>query len=337
MKALRFLIPTTLLLLPGCWLFDIDDNYEFEFDTLITDSPVNLYGLNTDCDDYNSALPYYYQGNVIYFSSNKSTYGTNFNIIYEFIEITYHPDKEDILNISYPVQSDIYHIYEDNLFPLINTDYNEYGPYTYRGPDAWNYFFYANDEGGDLDIRFVYNSGYYDAGEQLYGPFDANILNSESDDAYPAINSDGTRIFFCSDREDNQFDIYSTTINNGTGLYDDLINGGSVIITKETVLSGSRNDKCPSINNNLLVFTSDREGGFGGYDLYYSLNVDGRWSAPVNFGNKINSEYNEYRPVSFTFPPMTDDFMIFSSNRPGGKGGYDLYCVRIGDLIDDLY
>jgi len=337
MKVLRFLILTALIMLPGCWLFDIDDDYEFEFDTVITDSPANLYGLNSDRNDYNSALPYHYRGDMIYFSSDKPTNGDNFNITFEFIEITYHPDKEDILNISYPVQSDIYHIYEDRLFPLVNTEFNEYGPYTYWGPEAWNYFFYASDEGGDLDIRFVYNSGYFDTGEELYGPLDANILNSEFDDAYPTITEDGNNMLFCSNREGNQYDIYSVTLNTGTVLHDHLISSEAVTVTKETVLSGSQNDKCPSINNNLLVFTSDREGGFGGYDLYYSLYVDGRWSAPVNFGHKINSEYDEYRPVSFTFPPMTDDFMIFSSNRPGGKGGYDLYCVRIGDLIDDLY
>jgi len=337
MKILRVLILTALLFLPGCWLFDIDDDYEFEFETIITDIPANLDGINSDRDDFNSDLPFHYWGNILYFSSDKQTNGVNFDIKYEFIEITYHPDKDDIVNISYTMQSDIYHIYEDNLFPLINTDFNEYGPYTYWGPEAWNYFFYANDEGGDLDIKFVYNSGYYDTGEELHGPLDANILNSESDDAYPAITVDGNRILFCSNREDNQFDIYSTTINGGTILYDDLINRSSVIITKETVLSGSQNDKCPSINNNLLVFTSDREGGFGGFDLYYSLYANGKWTDPVNFGYKINTEYDEYRPISFSLPPMTDDVMIFSSNRPGGKGGYDLYCVRIGDLIDDLF
>ncbi len=327
---------TALLFLPGCWLFDIDDDYEFEFETIITDIPANLDGINSDRNDFNSALPFHYWGNMLYFSSDKPTNGVNFDIKYEFIEITYHPDKEGILNIDYTLKSDRYHTYEDHLFPLINTDSNEYGPYTYWDLYSWNYFFYASDEEGDLDIRFVYNSGYYEDGDQLYGPLDATILNSEYDDAYPTITSDGKHLLFCSNRQENQFDIYSVYCS-GSMLYDYLTKSDAVTVTKESVLSGSLNDKCPSVTNNLLVFTSDREGGFGGYDLYYSLYEGGQWTDPVNFGDKINTEYDEYRPISFSFPPMTDDFMIFSSNRPGGKGGYDLYCVRIGDLIDDLY
>jgi hypothetical protein len=105
-------------------------------------------------------------------------------------------------------------------------------------------------------------------------------------------------------------------------------------VTKETTLSGTSNDKCPSITRNLLVFTSDRPGGYGGYDLYYSTYTGNGWSLPVNFGTKINSEYDEYRPITFSFNGF--DLMIFSSNRTGGKGGFDLYAVKIPDLLDDI-
>ena len=81
-----------------------------------------------------------------------------------------------------------------------------------------------------------------------------------------------------------------------------------------------------------MVFTSDREGGYGGFDLYYSLFTNGQWTTPVNFGEKINSANDEYRPITFSFNNI--DMMIFSSNRPGGKGGFDLYGVKIGDLIE---
>jgi len=36
--------------------------------------------------------------------------------------------------------------------------------------------------------------------------------------------------------------------------------------------------------DSLMVFASDRAGGFGGFDLYYSRLQNGKWSAPVNFG-----------------------------------------------------
>jgi len=36
----------------------------------------------------------------------------------------------------------------------------------------------------------------------------------------------------------------------------------------DSSLSGSSDDKCPFIYEDRMVFASDRDGGFGGYDLY---------------------------------------------------------------------
>jgi hypothetical protein len=122
-------------------------------------------------------------------------------------------------------------------------------------------------------------------------------------------------------------------LNKETLLHDYLISENAGQIVKESVLSSNSNDKCPSINGNIIVFASDRDGGYGGYDLYYSKLTDNQWSQPVNFGEKINSSSDEYRPITFSFFSYFD-LMIFSSNRPGGKGGFDLYCVKINDLLN---
>jgi hypothetical protein len=84
-----------------------------------------------------------------------------------------------------------------------------------------------------------------------------------------------------------------------------------------------------------MVFTSNREGGYGGYDLYYCcLDEEGQWSEPVNFGPEINSEADEFRPVVSPFGDFENDMMIFSSNREGGYGGFDLYYVGISKMIN---
>jgi hypothetical protein len=51
---------------------------------------------------------------------------------------------------------------------------------------------------------------------------------------------------------------------------------------------------------------------------------DGVFSAPVNFGQTINTKYAEYRPIIAAPAKFDKEFMIFSSNRPGGKGMFDL-------------
>lgn len=332
MKTIKTLLLINILFFTGCTPNDSD--YKFEYETIIIDTPANLEKLNSEYDDYNSDLPYPAARFSLYFSTNRSSSGDNFNIICKSIDISYHK-KDDILNFSFP-SNDVYSSYQNKLLPLINTNRDEFGPYSFDGSKGWDYFFYANNENGDFNIKFVYTPrldwGTYNGQERLYGPYNANFINSDHDDLYPTINRDATKIYFCSNRENNLFHIYHANLNTESLLYENLISTNSLEISKDAVLSSNFNDKCPSITKNLMVFTSDREGGFGGYDLYYSLFTDNHWTIPVNFGNKINSEYDEYRPITFSFDNY--DLMIFSSNKPGGKGGYDLYCVKIGDLIE---
>ncbi|MEQ8686856.1 MAG: OmpA family protein [Imperialibacter sp.] len=84
----------------------------------------------------------------------------------------------------------------------------------------------------------------------------------------------------------------------------------------------------PAINEEgtLLIFASDMEGGLGGSDIYYSTMEDGSWSAPVNFGDKINTPGDELFPYLYK-----DKVLYFSSNGHGGLGGLDLYSVMMGE------
>lgn len=107
-----------------------------------------------------------------------------------------------------------------------------------------------------------------------------------------------------------------------------------MIESKEISVNSSYDDKCPFTNGKLMVFSSDRPGGFGGFDLYYSFYENGNWSEPVNFGDKINTEFDEYRPITLHYYDFDNNLMIFSSNRPGGMGGFDLYYTGIEQMIN---
>ena len=50
---------------------------------------------------------------------------------------------------------------------------------------------------------------------------------------------------------------------------------------------------------------------------------------PINLGPRINSSSDEYRPVIGFSESYTNYYLIFSSNRSGGKGGFDLYFTGI--------
>jgi len=77
-----------------------------------------------------------------------------------------------------------------------------------------------------------------------------------------------------------------------------------------------------SEDESILVFSSDREGGYGGTDLYISRKqVNGEWSPPENLGAYINTPYNDDGP--FLHPD--GNRLYFSSQGHNSMGGYDVF------------
>ena len=69
-----------------------------------------------------------------------------------------------------------------------------------------------------------------------------------------------------------------------------------------------------------LVFASDKPGGMGGVDLYRSEWKDGKWSNPVNLGEKVNTLGDELFPFI-----SNGGTLYFSSNGWPGNGGLDVF------------
>lgn len=68
-----------------------------------------------------------------------------------------------------------------------------------------------------------------------------------------------------------------------------------------------------------LYFSSDRPGGFGGFDIYVSYKKNNFWSLPENLGPKINTSGNELTPY------YNNGELYFSSDMHPGFGGYDIF------------
>lgn len=336
----KILIPLFALVLTACPYPFSPDDYEFEYTCIVTDTPVNLEGINSAYDDYNSDLPYRYQGQYIYFSSNRKSKGVHFDIIQRSLFLSYH-EKDDLLDVHYGDPANLSR-YETLLFDQINSTDDQLGPLSLWGPEAYAYFFYADNQNGDFDIWFTHHHksdfGTSSAQEIINGPDSLMVINSDKDELYPSFTKDQTSLFFCSNRNNDSFDIYSIPLPEAAGLHGFLTSEEPGEPEFNTVLSSNFDDKCPYIYENIMVFTSDREGGYGGFDLYYSLLEDGEWSSPVNFGAEVNSEYDEYRPIYFSFLDYDyQNLMIFSSDRPGGLGGFDLYMVKTDKLAQPTF
>ncbi|BAV04145.1 outer membrane lipoprotein omp16 precursor [Filimonas lacunae] len=83
-----------------------------------------------------------------------------------------------------------------------------------------------------------------------------------------------------------------------------------------------------TIDGKHLVFASDRPGGVGKYDLWYSvLDANGIPGPASNMGTSINTVDDEEAP----FYHAATNTLVFASNGRVGMGGFDLYSSK-GDF-----
>jgi hypothetical protein len=293
------------------------------------DTTFSLTDINSQYDDYNMDIKQLRGGMSIVFSSNRESRGSGFDIEQGVISFYF-----DQYTGEFGIGSEMtYDAFLEKLLNQANTDGDDLGPYRFfSSADGFDYLLLSSSNDGNLDIFFLKNNP--PSGQSLpaiTGPLAATRLNSVSDDAYPCFDTSKDTLYFCSNRE-GDFDIYLGKLLPDTEPAA-WLSGSFAAAARVDSVNSTGNDKCPFIHRKIMVFASDRPGGIGGFDLYYSLFRNGKWGSAVNLGPAINTEYNEYRPVISSFNDFTNRFMIFSSDRPSGKGGYDIYAsgVTIGD------
>jgi outer membrane protein OmpA-like peptidoglycan-associated protein len=196
-----------------------------------------------------------------------------------------------------------------------------------------------------------------------------NAINSSLDELNPAITADGSTIFFVVKKKfydaiyqdhklndawaekeeitnrlgsDGEYHVLSVS-SDGTKmlLYSyDMFSGGDIY---ESKINGNKWSKCSKLNKNInsaysenyasyspdgktLYFTSNRPGGFGGYDIYKSnLGSDDDWSEATNLGLVINTQFDEASPAC----SQDGKYLFFSSKGHFGMGGFDIFRSKI--------
>jgi len=132
---------------------------------------------------------------------------------------------------------------------------------------------------------------------------------------HPTWDEENNRLFFASDMPGGfgGTDLYS--IKYKEGKWTELKNLG------KNINSGS-NEAFPFIyKSKYLFFASKREGGKGGFDIYFSMQNEDDFELPVNLGPRFNSKNDDFGLIL----SRDANYGYFTSNRPGGIGQDDIY------------
>jgi hypothetical protein len=290
------------------------------------DTVTNISNINSVYDDYNLALFQITSNLPLIFSSNRKSSGGQFDLQQASISFSF-----DQTTGKFEFEGNITNdAFFSKLINAAETPGNDFGPYRVYSPlDGFEYLLLSSvNIDGNLDMYYLKNQPVYGSNIPVIdGPHPIKILNTNFDDAYICFDQNMDSAYFISNRG-GDFDIYmeARPAEKDIASWFNLDYAAS---TKVDSINSSSDDKCPFVFKNVMVFTSDRPGGLGGFDLYYSLFRNGKWSSPVNFGPGINTSSDEYRPVIGFHPDFTNLYLMFSSNRPGGKGGFDLYFTGV--------
>lgn len=316
---------------------------------------VNFTAINSAYDDYNSTLPIIFGQHFLQFSSNRNSYGNDFDIIGRNLNISWDQETGNFdISAAYPIS---FNEFMQPMLDSLNSDCNELGPMGFvfldqpeNFPLKFNYLLmFAHNCSGNYDLQFADAVAYDNVRDCTYHilpPVDIDFVNSDANELYPTLFGEHvslanewlldvkkfTGLIFCSDRA-GSYDLFQAEIPYHENFLESLSSEDTAYVASLNINS-SADDKCPYVYGNVMVFASDRGGGFGGFDLYFSQFTDGEWSAPKNLGLGINTEFDEYRPIISRFDGFDNYLMIFSSNRPEGMGGFDLYYTGLNFNLD---
>jgi hypothetical protein len=207
---------------------------------------------------------------------------------------------------------------------VLNTAANDNSPAFSR--DGLLLFFQSNRPGGqgEVDIyvaRRNHKHDDFDWGPAVNLGTDVNTSVFEAGPVYLQQVEDGpVNLYFGRGLDAVGIDMYSVPIKRGGET-----RGPASPVTELNFSIVGVTDAHPTVSRDgkEVIFFSSRPGGFGTEDLYVSTrqSVHSPWSEPVNLGPVLNTTSRDAQP-SLSFDGGT---LLFSSNRPGGLGGTDIY------------
>jgi outer membrane protein OmpA-like peptidoglycan-associated protein len=215
----------------------------------------------------------------------------------------------------------------------VNTKYPEYRPKV--NAEENQMYFTSRRTGGSSEILDDQGQHYEDIyfSEKKHNVWTdpvlvQDLINTQENSSCLFLSPDAQMMYLSMVNNDPKIG------NIGRGIYESKLEGSHW--TEPEFLNPSINSKfwetyaSLDIYGNLLFFVSDRDGGYGGKDIWVVKKLpNGEWAEPQNLGEPINSEYDEESP--YLHPDGKT--LYFSSKGHKVMGGYDIFK---SNLQDDL-
>ncbi|MEO9966590.1 MAG: OmpA family protein [Reichenbachiella sp.] len=207
----------------------------------------------------------------------------------------------------------------------LNSTANDYAPQV--NPVGTRLYFTSVRQGGFDNVQDSSRANHY--GEDIYV---SNLLdnswsppimlpepiNSINDDFGSAFTGDGQTMVYVrcgGDESVGNCDLYITTLD-GT-RWSEPVNMGNVVNSEDW-------ESQPTISSDgtRIIFTSSRDGGYGGADLYMTeINHLGDWGIPQNLGGIINTPLSDNSP----FLAADGKTLYYATSGHPGYGGADIF------------
>lgn len=297
----------------GECLYNIKEK-RFEAIEYLEKAKNNIKKTKKDNLDYNSA-PYevlFLLGDL-YQRSNQLDKALEMYLDYkEYIDIK---NNEDIEKINFKIQSvaiarnyieNPVNVYISNLGPIVNSRFSDYNPVV--SADESILIFTSFWESADLIFMSRKINGKWSQPINI-----SSQLNTDGSFYTTSLSADG-KILLLIKQNDYESDIYIS-------YFRDSIWSPAIKIPGKINSQYHESSACISSDGKYIIFSSNRPGGYGGFDLYISEFKNENWTNPKNLGSEINTKYNEEAPQ------ITEDgkILFFCSEGHRNMGGYDIF------------
>lgn len=132
------------------------------------------------------------------------------------------------------------------------------------------------------------------------------------------ISGDGNTIVL-SRNDNDDYNLYTSSYDAYRKVWSPMVRLPKEVNTRYWENFGSFNHR-----GDTLYFSSNKPGGLGGYDIYYTVKTSTGWSNPLNLGSTINTPFDDIAPYIDT----KSQRLFFASKGHQGMGGYDIFVAH---------